>query len=85
MLQMFDMGTGDDPEEVLVEGVPPESYLERFQVQACGMKAWVVRVLSAEACGSLPAAWLSYVQTRCSVDHAQQALLKYVGMISQIG
>ena len=33
VLQMFDMGTGDDSEEVLVEGVPPESYLERFQVR----------------------------------------------------
>ena len=35
---MFDMGTGDDAEEVLVEGVPPESYLERFQVRACGVQ-----------------------------------------------
>ena len=33
MSQMFDMGAGDDAEEVLVEGVPPDSYLERFQVR----------------------------------------------------
>ena len=34
-VQMFDMGAGDEAEEVLVEGVPPESYLERFQVCSC--------------------------------------------------
>ncbi len=55
---MFDMGTGDDAEEVLVEGVPPESYLERFQVRACGMTARVAWALQAKACGSLSTAWL---------------------------
>ena len=36
---MFDMGAGDEAEEVLVEGVPPDSYLERFQVRLLGVVA----------------------------------------------